>query len=113
MVKDGFKYAELPGGKLLRFPDNTSDQDIQRAVRKELGLSHGDMMEAFQKVAEEFAAMLEQGKKNQRKDKDLLDGIADSLTASNSRISGEINDALKDIKQALKSYHSDLNKVMT
>lgn len=38
------KYAELPNGKRLSFPDSTSDKDMQIAVRKELGLDVKDIL---------------------------------------------------------------------
>src|SRR5216684_8348024 len=38
------KYAELPGGEKLEFPDGTSDRIIQRTVRKQLNISELDIV---------------------------------------------------------------------
>lgn len=45
------KYAELPDGKRIPFPDDMPEDKMRRAVRKELGLTHEDTLDALDLIA--------------------------------------------------------------
>ena len=105
--QDDYKYAELPGGKLLKFPPKTTDKDIARAVRKELGItSQGElvMMETIDDLLEGISAQ-------NKSHREQIDQVADTLNANGSRISGEVSDAIREMRDVVKSMDESLRKV--
>jgi hypothetical protein len=45
------KYAQLPDGRKLEFPDNAPAKAMSKAVRRELGLVSGDILDEITTVA--------------------------------------------------------------
>jgi ABC-type transporter Mla subunit MlaD len=107
--EDDYKYAELPGGKLLKFPPKTTDKDIARAVRKELGItSQGElvMMETIDDLLEGIGAQ-------NKVHREQIDQVSDTLNANGSRISAELSDAVRDVREAVRSMDENMRKVMS
>ena len=52
------RYAELPGGKRLSFDDKATDREIQRAVRRELGLTQEDLIDELAKISDSIDALI-------------------------------------------------------
>lgn len=48
------KYAELPNGKRIPFPDDVSEDKMRRAVRAELGLGNEDILDGLDLIAKKL-----------------------------------------------------------
>lgn len=109
---NNFKYAELPNGKMLKFPQATSDKDIRRAVRHELGLTNQDMLEAFELLTERMTDILGHAGKQAERDRQIIDQVADAFQGNANRIAGEVSDAVKSLAAGLEVLKTDLHKTM-
>ena len=108
------KIAELPGGKRLHFDDNITDKEMRRAVRKELGLDKGDMIDAMETLG---SHVREAGEHFRDNHKERLNEVADLLEANGHRIAGELaselSDAIKGIIKAQDKHASDVTKALS
>src|SRR5262249_61129870 len=108
MKEAGFKYAELPGGKLLKFPESATDKEIQRAVRRELGLGNDDFLAALEKFSDLIDARIE----DRTRHRELIDELADNMQANINRLSGEITDAVKNMEKTVRELHAAFGKTI-
>lgn len=78
------KYAELPSGELLEFPDETPDKVIQRTVRKELGVTDVDI------IADKLDGLAKQTKEHKIK---LADDSFDPLAQATRTLGRQVKEA--------------------
>jgi hypothetical protein len=108
-----YKYAELPDGKLLRFSKNASEKEMQRAVRRELGLAQEDFTEAMSEFAGKISDLVEAMRAPQKQHAEAVEQMADALAASVGRLSGEMADTVRDLKTALQKQSDATAKIMS
>ena len=103
------KYVDLPGDKMLKFPDDTPEEEIKRVVRRHLRGPVDDVIETVDKLGtkvdklaeglERLAAKFEEVTNGRQQ---LIDTVTDSFSASTSRLTGEIGDAMTAIGKVNK-----------
>jgi proline dehydrogenase len=76
------KYAELPNGKRIPFPDDMSEDKMRRAVRAELGLGNEDILDGLDLIAKKLDDLQRQSSKEQPLTV-KIDPLADSLKTLN------------------------------
>ena len=106
------KYAELPGGKILKFPDEISDRDMQRAVRRELGLQHEDMLVAVEKFGNHADRLLDSVDAQDKRLKETMDKVIDSIDANSSRSNSAISDTLRSLSDAHERHSREISKAV-
>jgi len=102
------RYAELPGGKRLSFDDKATDREIQRAVRRELGLEQGDLIEAVEAMTQSVASL---GKRIDSANKDMVDGVTTAIKQLTTSQDQATKDLAKDLVKAM-DHHSQLAGVL-
>jgi chromosome segregation ATPase len=99
------RYAELPNGKRLSFDDKATDKEIQRTVRRELGLSQDDLIDAIQDLSKKIDAMLGALGKTDTKSHAGFDRLAASLA--------EHSIVLAHDGKRQEKFSADLTKLMS
>jgi hypothetical protein len=106
------KYAELPNGLVLKFPDDVTDKQIQRAVRKELGREHEDIAEMIEALLWRADALVS----TQESLIDRLDRRIEAATEQNAKAAAtveKINKAFDVAAVGLAKTMAEQMKVTT
>ena len=96
------KYAELPDGKILKFPDTVSDKEMQRVVQRELGISTADTSESLLKVVDKLDTLV-----NSRV-KDFGDAASQSLAG----VTVELTKSVQMIAKVQEKHAVDVLRAM-
>jgi septation ring formation regulator EzrA len=106
------KQATLPNGKVLQFDDGMSEKEMQRAVRRELGLSDKNILEgldalseAFEKMPGQLKSSIDEVVKGQR------DTLAPAIKALNRVMQDMASNAVIHNAQMLNSLY-ELKKLL-
>jgi len=101
------RYAELPGGKRLSFDDKATDREIQRAVRRELGLEHSDLIDAVEKMTESVDGL---AKRSDSNSKTLAGELTSKFADSIGKLAREVSEVSKDMAAAHDRMTKDMLK---
>ena len=99
------RYAELPGGKRLSFDDKATDREIQRAVRRELGLTQEDLIDELAKISDSIDALITETAPHRDE--------YNEVTSALSGLAVEMKDAAKAIAKTQDKTVADLAKAMS
>jgi hypothetical protein len=106
------KFAELPGGKILKFKDDATEKEMQRAVRRELGLQNEDVLETFERLVGQVETLLATITAQDAKHRAAMSEVADAFSANVSRMSAELVTAIDNSAKTHGKVAADLLKAM-
>jgi len=104
------RYAELPGGKRLSFDDKATDRDIQRAVRRELGLEHADLIDAVEKMADSIGDL---SRRTDANSKALVAELGAKFADSLGKAERAVSDAGKNAAAASERLGKEFAKAVS
>src|SRR5215472_9051773 len=106
-----FRYAELPDGKILKFPKGTSDEEIRKRVRRELGLTTEDLMATMDGFLSKVTELVDVTREQHKDHRDAIDQVADALQATGNRMTGELADTMRGLKDEFTKQKTELQKI--
>lgn len=94
------KYAKLASGKILEFPDDISEKEMQRRVRREMGLIQEDLIDAIENLSHQI--------RDQARLQDVVSSFAAEIGKTSKTIGKELGDSVKALTAASDKTGKDL-----